>query len=672
MKKLLWLIAGLVLLAACSQPSTTSNDTGSGNEKATVTVSVAFPRSQSGSFNLTGLLKPLGVPEGAYGATITITPVGGGQPITTTVDRNNPTKTVTLTTGQYNFEASVYPTTEQTEIAWGKKENVDISGNTEVSIDVTTIIRSVALVASGAPLQQFDKAQVQLLVSASAALDWSPLMRVPPGDYSVAWSVSGADDSISGNMLGAEVVWGGSSNPIVVTAEVTGLDENHQQTTITASTNIYPFQAAGNGFTLNGLLSEWNGSTDISIVPMASVFSPSSSAVAQPAAIASDGSFSLNYYSGSEMQNARDAMGQLESMFEAICVSNQNWTDEPDAAVFTAQSQFKLLDANGEEAGSAWIGLENGGAQQLTFWYVDRDVSIEGSCINPDGNQYEFDLQLNAGWNEVRQGFEGSSYVINGTPIDNTNVYTIPSGYKWMYYIDQPHVDYGIEVSQDIYNPAEGSSVDVVFTVYNNSDSDTTSVTVALTPDNGLTISSIDGADSVDQNSFTVSVDPGLSRDVTVTVAVDAGTAGNNLTLNAQLNMPAPDDDPSNDSVTVVFNPVASGQSASVGIALDFNPPAVYFSQPEYYENINISSSPYNIVINATDQEGSITDIELYQGYQLLGTLQDGGIASASNTDVYEYSWAVESLAAGQYELTAIAYDSAHNSAVTSVIVTLQ
>jgi len=680
MKRFL-LLLGLVILAACSQPQSGNGSTGN---KVDVTVSVAFPSPQSQhTLDPLGFLRTLGAPRDAYGATITITPTAGGSPITATVNRDSPSTTVALNTGDYNFEASVYTRNDNSlEIAWGETGTVSISADTTINIQVQSIIRSALLWASGAPIQQYDKAEVELLVSSGpSGFDPYGGLQVPPGDYSVSWSVSDTTDSITGNALGAEVTWGGQSNTITVTATVSGMGENHQPTTLTATANIYHFQAAGSGFTLTGTLPNWNGPADTKIVPLAGFSGPADTPVADPASVDASGDFSLNYFDGNDMSNARKVLIQFENSINNICVANETWSSPPGPVVLAMQESFELWDMNGDTIGEARIVDTNNQSILLGFWYADRNASIVGSCEGPTGFAYTFNLQLQAGWNAIREVYSDS-----GTPQDfsddsleltggafNNNPYSIPSDYFWDYYLYNPPItDYGLSAPQTSFNPAEGSTVDVTLSVYNYSTVNRGPVTVTLSADNGLSVTNITGADSVapDYSSFNLNVASGAARDVTLTVSVASGTVGQTLTLTAEL---GPDDDPTNNVVAFTFTPAASGQSVNVGIAMDLNPPMVYFDAPLYNGIIDSTSSSYTVDVRAGDTESGVAEIKLYQGYQLLAKLSDGGVTQdPNNTSRYLYSWNVGSLAAGKYQLTAIAYDEATNASVTSVVVTVQ
>jgi|GEM_PF-4060695 len=83
--------------------------------------------------------------------------------------------------------------------------------------------------------------------------------------------------------------------------------------------------------------------------------------------------------------------------------------------------------------------------------------------------------------------------------------------------------------------------------------------------------------------------------------------------------------------------------------------PIVVVTSPAYGASY---TSPANIIItaNATDEDGTISKVEFYQGETLLGT-----------DLTYPYSYSVANLPTGTYNFTAIAYDNLNASSVFTV-----
>ena len=89
--------------------------------------------------------------------------------------------------------------------------------------------------------------------------------------------------------------------------------------------------------------------------------------------------------------------------------------------------------------------------------------------------------------------------------------------------------------------------------------------------------------------------------------------------------------------------------------------PAVSITAPAN-NSIFAANSNLQITVNASDSDGTISQVQLYQGATLLGT------ATAAGAGVYTYTW--NNVAAGTYTLTAKATDnsSAVNTAIVNVI----
>jgi len=199
----------------------------------------------------------------------------------------------------------------------------------------------------------------------------------------------------------------------------------------------------GYGFIFQGTLNDWDGPDGAQIVPLG--YNPSSDAgspVGYAASIDSaTGNFDLSYYDGVEMAES-GTLGTLSDFFNAVCKSDRNWTDPPEKAYISIQPGFQIIDADGNEIGSALIVPP--GSAWFEFWYSDREEAAVGSCISTDGPKADIDIQLQAGWNTFLVVYDdnGTSddvsddkYAITATPISG-DTYALPSDYTMEYHLN--------------------------------------------------------------------------------------------------------------------------------------------------------------------------------------------------------------------------------------------
>jgi len=209
------------------------------------------------------------------------------------------------------------------------------------------------------------------------------------------------------------------------------------------------------GFTIEGVLPDWSLTEETYIAPMGGeIVSPPEIPVADPALIDNaTGSFSLNYYDGEEMLATRGRFLQLEDFFDAVCASDESWDSPPQPALFVPQDIFSLRAADGTEVGSASI-VSVAQDKWVEFWYIDRRETISGSCTYSDPHttlNLVFDLQLEPGWNAVVVSMSDGDVpdsvdgviALAGAPIVD-GVYAVPSEFSWQYWLsDEPPPDYG-------------------------------------------------------------------------------------------------------------------------------------------------------------------------------------------------------------------------------------
>lgn len=100
--------------------------------------------------------------------------------------------------------------------------------------------------------------------------------------------------------------------------------------------------------------------------------------------------------------------------------------------------------------------------------------------------------------------------------------------------------------------------------------------------------------------------------------------------------------------------------SFTIAAPADTTLPVVSFTAPTNAQTV--SGSSVNLAATASDNSGTVTKVEFYQGTTLLGE---------DTTSPYSYTWNTTSLTNGSYTLNAKAYDAAGNIGTASVTVTV-
>ncbi len=210
------------------------------------------------------------------------------------------------------------------------------------------------------------------------------------------------------------------------------------------------------------------------------------------------------------------------------------------------------------------------------------------------------------------------------------------------------------------YDAAGNIGTASVTVTVDNSVADTTLPTVSLTaPANNATISgssmltatasdnvgvtkvefyqgtTLLGEDTTSPYSYTWNL--GAVADGSYTLSAKAYDAAGNIGISG--------------NVTVTVNAAAPA---------DTTLPVVSFTAPTNAQTV--SGSSVNLAATASDNSGTVTKVEFYQGTTLLGE---------DTTSPYSYTWNTTSLTNGSYTLNAKAYDAAGNIGTASVTVTV-
>jgi len=205
----------------------------------------------------------------------------------------------------------------------------------------------------------------------------------------------------------------------------------------------------GFGFVFQGTLNDWGGPDGAQIVPLGvdDGFLYPSNPVGYAAPIDSaTGDFDISYYDGIDMAES-GALVALGDFFDMVCASGESWIDPPEEAYVSSQVSFQILDADGNEIGSAYIAPSD--FDGFAFWYSDREEAVVGSCLDSENEPIDFDMQMQAGWNTAEITVTPASdngtpddpsddsykYVITVTPITG-DTYALPSGYTMEYHLN--------------------------------------------------------------------------------------------------------------------------------------------------------------------------------------------------------------------------------------------
>ncbi len=661
------LLAGVLLLGFVL--TSCGGQGGGARAKARVVVSVAFPPRAQSSGSMLGLV-PTGAPEAAEAATVKIYDANQSLVQTVTLTRNDPSASVTLNTGTYSFEVSVTDgQSPPLEVAWGEKTGVTISGDTTVALKVKSILRDLIFQTEGIPINANDSVNVGLTATSKSG---SYFYRLPLGDLdSVSWQVSGGS-LISGGKLGAEVAWNGSDSAIEVTAQAQGLGEDHQPTTVTKSVHIVPFTKAGDPLTVNGQFASWQGPDGARLVLADNHGQPA----LDLATVQSDGTFQAAFPSGNDLASHTNMLQQLDTLWSGC--TNFSWTDAPEPAVVST-GHMLITTSSGQEL--AQVTIANASENEEGFFaYLDRDVSAQGSAVC-FGMSITFDLQAQAGWNWVVQQIDqrsgqGTITMRPATP----NPYSVPDGFVWL--ADVRYADLKLTAPNTSFSPTVGQDFQVQLVVENRAGTDAVDFKVQLDFDDAkLSVVSVSSSPDLSPSYnpddkaiyFTSNLGVGDSVAVTLTLRAASGTEGSSLSLGATVeNIGPPEDiDPSNNSVTITITPQQASSPANVGLALDMDPPVVSFASPSDGATLDRNASPVVVQLEANDNVG-VSNLEIYNGFQLLGSLNSGDVQYDSDLQRYLYNWDVSALSSGAYRLTAVAYDAAGNSGTANIQVTLQ
>ena len=678
------------LLAACNQNATSGSKPAPSPKNAKVTVSVTFPESlseapYSGLSSIWKLfsnnpkdIQPTGAPINSQKAVITV--YEGSTPVdSATVDRYNPTATLLLPAGKsYRFEASVKDY-NGVEVAWGEATQA-ISGDTSVTLSVQTILRSALLIPVGGLTANNSEVDVFLypLTGITGA-------TVPATDYEVTYTVQGGT-ILDQNKRGVRIAWDGTSDPVTVTAQVSGFGEDHNPITIERVYSITPATGQGAPLSITGLLPNWPSPFQAKVTAF-DVFG----APLYETPVGTDGSFSLQLPGGDALTPIAIDLSELFAVLpEAGCTVF--WTTEP-APLLNATlvpGQFWITDQfTDSHLGTAFLSV-SGYTLDAAFLYVDRSVQAEGNatCIAPDDRVITVTVNLNlaAGWNLVVSTGDPYSYLtVTGTPLNGSfqAPYTTPYHVvDWTLHWHTTITNLSISATPQSWAPSEGGSFYSTFTVSNNGPTSLSSVKVALDIPSGVINLDVEVPNGwFDSYSNTVylydSLAPGDSTSFTVNGTTASGTAGQTLTLSATIQTDyLTDINPNDNTATVTITP-QGGSSANVSVGMDLDPPAVWFLSPSPGEVIP-QGSTYTVQIEVWDSSSGesstpdVTEIELYDGAQRLGALSSGEIAFNPTTNAYEFVWDLTTASPKPHLLTVFAYDTEGNVGQAEIPVQVQ
>ena len=663
-----WVIISLLLgfvLASCGNRQQEGLRTG-----AKVSVSVAFP-PRSGLQSSMLRLIPVGAPEAAEIATVKIFDRSQNLVQTVILTRSRPSASVVLDTGTYDFEVSIADgQTPPLEVAWGKKVGVAITDDTAVELGVKSILRDLTFGTADVPIEAGDLVGVEL--AATSKPGSRVFYKLPLGDLdSVDWQVTGGT-LVGGGKLGAEVAWNGTDSVVHVTAQVRGMGEDHQPTTLTKDLRIAPFTRAGGALTVRGRLDGWRGPDGARLVLANNHGQPA----LDLGIIQSDGSFQAVFPSGNDFVNHTDALSQLD-VFWTSC-ANADWTDAPEPAVI---NDGHLLVTS--SSGQVLAEVTNSGAQQSVegfFVYVDREVVVQGSA-DCYGIRYNFDIQAQAGWNWVERETDPLSKqgTVTVRPV-TSDPFSIPESFVWS--ADVRYTDLGLVVPDSTLSPTVGQDFLVQFVVENQSGTDPASFEVHLGfDDTKLSVVSVnsspDMSPSYDAEGKVISFagDLGVGESVTVALTLRAasGTEGSSLGLSITVDNPGwPGDiNSNNNTATITITPQQSATQNNVELALDLLPPEVSFVEPENEATLDRALGKAMVRLKVVE-DVEVVDLELYRGFQLLGSLTQGEIRYESGSGMYYYIWDLSGVSPGIYRLVAVAYDTTGNTGQAEVRVRVQ
>ena len=670
-------LAAALLLAGCG-----ASTDGAPSGQAKVKVQVAFPHRTApppryAPFGQDAV--QLGVPPAAESAVVKVYSASSNTLVASlTLTRTQSAGSVTVASGaDYRFEVSVKDA-NGLEVAWDERTET-INGDTTISLTPKAIIRSVQLWAEGAPISAGDKAKVYLRVFADAAGDY--FYQVPDSDFNVTWSVAsgGSLDPVNQSRLGAEVSYDGTSTKITVTAQVSGLSETHQQTTIQKSVDIFLFQGSGNAATLSDQLPGWLGPSNTYVSLYLGATPWQSTGVGVRAAVDGAGNFSLPFPSGSDLaanqtvrDHASEVFFQLQSFLDSC--SNPSWTQAPTPAVISF-AYFGLLHQEGASypyIGSAKLHQQGGDVYSKPVYlvYSDRDAHAVGQA-NCGGGILNFDMNFQAGWNLWVADYSGTSPSIHVSPLPSDPYAPSNDGYQW--YVKLTRTDLALEASNTSYSPVAGQPTTITFDLKNRLPygSDPGTITLQFTYNDAEIVIDSASVGTWDSATKQLQLDapaPGQIQPVSITLTPQSGAAGGTVSLDISLNYPD-DLDASNNSLGITLTPSSSSGNSSVGVGLDMESPSVMFQSPSPYAHLN-KTVPIAVEVQAFDNIG-IVELELYVGFRRIATLQDFS-PPQNDTDIYTYSWDASGFSPGRYTLTAIAYDATGNSSRAELEVRLQ